>query len=295
MVSCESSINQMKLSERMIRIFKNAEIEAHKSSNIIYPFHLLLGILKERTGVCTEVFLQHPKLYNILKERLQKIHFHHTEKGIENKYFDMKISLTAMKVLENASKRMMRYKQVFINEGLLVKAIFDVNDEITKEMIIGVDVSQIVDILSSPRDMIVSLRDYSLPEFTFNDHLMIRKATLKDANALKLFVEEEFGRGWLESVNNGLEAENIPIYIAVQKGEILGFACFDVVRGKKGLFGPMGTALSKRIHGIGYMLLHSCLNEMKEIGYEYAVIGEAGPLEFYEKACKAVIIPKLTQ
>lgn len=52
----------------------------------------------------------------------------------------------------------------------------------------------------------------------------------------------------------------------------------------------MGTSLSNRMQGIGYTLLHYCLYEMKEIGYEYAVIGEAGPLEFYEKACNAVVI-----
>ncbi len=44
----------------------------------------------------------------------------------------------------------------------------------------------------------------------------------------------------------------------------------------------MGTSVSKRIHGIGYTLLHYCLSEMKEKGYEYSVIGETGPLEFYE-------------
>ena len=86
--------------------------------------------------------------------------------------------------------------------------------------------------------------------------------------------------------------KSIPIYLAEDCGELIGFACFDVVRGKKGLFGPMGTALSKRIQNIGYSLLHHCLNEMKEIGYEYAVIGEAGPIEFYEKSCNAVLIPK---
>jgi len=55
----------------------------------------------------------------------------------------------------------------------------------------------------------------------------------------------------------------------------------------------MGTAILNRTQRIGYMLLHSCLKEMKDIGYEYAVIGEAGPLEFYEKACNAVVIPRV--
>jgi len=291
--SYEWNVNLMKLSERMKRIFKFAEIEAHQSSNIIYPYHLLLGIFRERKGVCAEVFLHNPKLYDTCKERVQKFHpLSNAEQGIESEYFDLKISLTTMQVLENASKRMTRYKQVYINEGLLIKAIFDINDERTKAMVKGVQVSTIIEILSSPRDMIVSLRDYTLPQFTPNKDVTIRKASLEDANPLKSFVEAEFGNGWLESINNGLEADNIPIYIAVQRGEILGFACYNVVRRKKGLFGPMGTAMSKRTLGIGYMLLHRCLKDMKEFGYEYAVIGEAGPLEFYERSCKAVIISK---
>ncbi len=56
----------------------------------------------------------------------------------------------------------------------------------------------------------------------------------------------------------------------------------------------MGTSVSKRIHGIGYTLLHYCLSEMKEKSYEYSVIGEAGPLEFYEKSCNAIVIPKFS-
>ncbi|WP_367613835.1 GNAT family N-acetyltransferase [Heyndrickxia shackletonii] len=289
-MSCEADVNQMKFSERTLRIFKNAEMEAHKSTNIVYPIHLILGILRERTGGCAELFLHYPKLYDTLKERMQKINFNNQEQGIQTEFFNMKVTHTTFQVLENACNRMKRFKQVYINEGLLIKAIFDVNDEMTKAMLEGVVVSPIVEILSSPRDMIVSLKDYSIPDLTSTD-LIIRKAVIEDANALKDFVEAEFGNGWLDSVENGLQEENIPIYVAIQNGKILGFACFDVVRRKKGLFGPMGTAISNRTQGIGYMLLHCCLKEMKDIGYEYAVIGEAGPLEFYEKACNAVVIP----
>lgn len=30
---------------------------------------------------------------------------------------------------------------------------------------------------------------------------------------------------------------------------------------------------------------------MKEIGYEYVIIGQAGPIEFYERCCNAKVIP----
>jgi len=154
-----------------------------------------------------------------------------------------------------------------------------------------VDVSRILEIVSYPRDMIVPLKDYSFP-IILTTNLTFRKAKQSDATLIKKFVEKEFGKGWIDSIENGFLQEDVPIYIALAGQEIIGFACFDVVRRKKGLFGPMCTSSSSRIQGIGYTLLHYCLYEMKEIGYEYAVIGEAGPLEFYEKACNAVIIPK---
>lgn len=76
----------MKFSERTLRIFKNAEMEAHKSTNIVYPIHLILGILRERTGGCAELFLHYPKLYDTLKERMQKINFNNQEQGIQTEF-----------------------------------------------------------------------------------------------------------------------------------------------------------------------------------------------------------------
>ncbi|MDD1369069.1 GNAT family N-acetyltransferase, partial [Bacillus sp. MHSD17] len=121
----------------------------------------------------------------------------------------------------------------------------------------------------------------------------VRKANLSDFEKLASFVEAEFGERWLRSIEYGFRTykENVPIYIAEQEEGIVGFACYDVVRGKKGLFGPMGTAKQNRVKGVGKQLLHHCLENMKQNGYEYAIIGQAGPIEFYEKNCDARLIP----
>ncbi|CKH60380.1 Uncharacterised protein [Streptococcus pneumoniae] len=103
----------------------------------------------------------------------------------------------------------------------------------------------------------------------------------------------EFGERWLQSVDYGFRTynEKLPIYIAQQEEVIVGFACYDVVRGKKGLFGPMGIAKQNRVKGVGKELLYHCLYNMKQDGYEYAIIGQAGPIEFYERNCNARLIP----
>ncbi|WP_226530234.1 GNAT family N-acetyltransferase [Metabacillus niabensis] len=281
----------MRYTDRSLRILKYAEMEAERTTKVVYPVHLLLGILLDKTGVCAELYINYPSLTEILNDRIEQMQFDIEDKGIIYEPFNINISQTTKTVLEHADFQMKRFKQVYINEGHIVDAIFKNNDRITKAIIDGLDVSRILEIVSVPRDMIVSLRDYSFPTIPTSG-ITFRKAKLSDASSLKIFVEKEFGNGWLDSIKNGFLKEDIPIFIAQDDQGIIGFACFDVVRRKKGLFGPMGTSFSNRIQGIGYTLLHYCLVEMKEIGYEYAVIGEAGPLEFYEKACNADVIPK---
>ena len=53
----------------------------------------------------------------------------------------------------------------------------------------------------------------------------------------------------------------------------------------------MGIAKQNRVKGVGKQLLHRCLHSMKQDGYEYAIIGQAGPVEFYERCCNARLIP----
>lgn len=266
-------------------------METERTTKVVYPVHILLGILLERTGVCAELYINYPSLSEILNDLIKETQFDTEDEGIKYEPFTLNISQTTKMVIENAEKRMKRFKQIFLNEGHIVDSIFKIDDHSTRSIIEELDISRILEIMSYPRDLIVSLKDYSIPIIP-NSNIVFRKAEQGDAASLKMFVEKEFGNGWLESIENGFHQEFVPIFIALEGQEIVGFACYDVVRCKKGLFGPMGTSLSNRIQGIGYTLLHYCLGEMKEIGYEYVVIGEVGPIEFYEKACNAVVIHK---
>ncbi|WP_409300140.1 GNAT family N-acetyltransferase [Peribacillus sp. SCS-155] len=105
-------------------------------------------------------------------------------------------------------------------------------------------------------------------------------------------MEDYFSKGWAETIRNGFLLAEPSIYIALDENEsIVGFAAYDRYKNKKGYFGPMGVTETNRIRGVGHALLHHCLKDMSEIGYEYAIIGGAGPIEFYQKACQAVVIP----
>jgi GNAT superfamily N-acetyltransferase len=69
---------------------------------------------------------------------------------------------------------------------------------------------------------------------------------------------------------------------------LIGIACYDATR--RGMFGPEGVHEAYRGRGIGKALLLACLHAMKDERYAYAVIGWAGPVEFYAKTVGATVI-----
>ena len=81
-------------------------------------------------------------------------------------------------------------------------------------------------------------------------------------------------------------------FIALRDDEILGFACYDVTC--PNFFGPEGVAAPERGRGIGRALLLCALHAQRAQGYAYAIVGGAGPAEFYAKAVGAIPIPEST-
>ena len=74
----------------------------------------------------------------------------------------------------------------------------------------------------------------------------------------------------------------------MEGGALVGFACYDATI--RGFFGPTGVHEAQRGRGLGKALLFAALHTMWEVGYAYAVIGSAGPTEFYAKAVGATPI-----
>ena len=60
----------------------------------------------------------------------------------------------------------------------------------------------------------------------------------------------------------------------------------------RGFSGPTGVDEASRGQGIGEALLITTLKGMREAGYGYAVIGDPGPVGFYQKRLDALEIPK---
>lgn len=182
---------------------------------------------------------------------------------------------------------MNRYNQIYVNEGHLLKAL--ITTEVIENLLSEENKKLILTLGTTSRDMITHLGHYIFPNINTP---LIRRVNLKDQYNLIQFVEMNFSKEWSQTIRDAFLFSEPSIYIAFDSNEnIIGFAAFDVYRNKKCYFGPMGVSKTNRIKGIGFALLHHCLKDMSEIGYEYAIIGGAGPIEFYEKTCNAVVIP----
>lgn len=273
---------------RMKRIIKlSSQIS---NQDVIYPHHLFVAACQEATGVCGELHLYlHKKLgSDFIKVILSKYKSKIGEPIIY--YNELKLSKSTVTVFDKANEKKELYNQVLINEGHVLQSIFMTDDQIGD--ILGRKiVDEIVNIACVPRDLIVNLNSYHSNSFVAYQN-SIRRATNSDLYNIKKLISDEFGERWLDHLDTLQKKDDLPIFIAENKGVIIGFACFDIVRNKKGLFGPMGTSNSKRLNSVGKELLLRSLTEMAYIGYEYAIIGQAGPIEFYERVCNAQLIPK---
>lgn len=142
------------------------------------------------------------------------------------------------------------------------------------------------------QDMLVRL--YDLPDYSSlmkkldNECVVIRRPLAAEKSIVLEWVTKHFGTGWASETDVSFSYQPISCFIAVQKEQILGFACYDSCY--RNFFGPTGVDETLRGKGIGKALLMECLFAMKSQGYAYAIIGGVGPAEFYAKAVGAVLI-----
>jgi N-acetylglutamate synthase-like GNAT family acetyltransferase len=279
--------NPVLLTTRLKTILLRAEDYAGK--NPVNSMHLLLASLQEKTGALGEISLHLTIDVSLLKSIAVQRANESSQTLVESPYFQKLVTSEVFTVMEAAKQVMERYNQVYINEGHFLKALLassEIKGHLSEE-----NQQRISALATTSRDMITYLGNYMFPEI---GSFQIRRINMEDKHPLISFVQTHFSQEWSKTILSAFEKNKDTIYIAFNdQEELIGFAAYDVYLDKKNYFGPMGVSRSNRIRGVGYTLLHHCLRDMKEIGYEYAIIGGAGPIEFYEKACRAVVIPKM--
>ena len=141
-------------------------------------------------------------------------------------------------------------------------------------------------------DMLVKL--YDLPEVApliqrlKEQGVVVRAAMAYEKQAVIEWVRGAFSPGWASECDVAFSNHPVSCLIATERGRIVGFACYHCTC--KDFFGPTGVAETKRGLGIGKALFLGCLHAMAADGYAYAIIGGAGPGEFYAKAAGATTI-----
>lgn len=102
------------------------------------------------------------------------------------------------------------------------------------------------------------------------------------------WVGRTFSARWVDEFKVAMGHQPIGCFIATQGRRVIGFVCCDATA--RGFIGPMGVDPEARQSGVGRALLVTAAEQMRALGYAYAVIGGVGPQAFYEKCVGATVI-----
>ncbi len=145
-------------------------------------------------------------------------------------------------------------------------------------------------------DLLVRL--YDLPEMgdlvkkLSGDGIIIKRAMSFESRFVVNWVEKLYGAGWAMQTEAAFYHSPPHCFIAIKDDLLLGFAVYDATC--KNFFGPTAVDEAYRGKGIGKALLLSALEAMRSDGFAYAIIGGAGPVDFYKKTLDAQVIDKST-
>lgn len=120
--------------------------------------------------------------------------------------------------------------------------------------------------------------------------ICVRPARPYERAAVSEFVLKRWGQGWVDECLAGFARTPISTLVAVKDKQIIGFAAYEATA--PGFFGPTGVDKAFRGQGIGKALLLESLAGLRSLGYVYGFIGYPGPVDFYLKITKGIVLPK---
>ncbi|MBI1292584.1 GNAT family N-acetyltransferase [bacterium] len=117
----------------------------------------------------------------------------------------------------------------------------------------------------------------------------VRRPNPWEQTALRDFILRHFTVGWADETAVAFHHQPVTAFVAHAKGAIIGFAAYECTR--RNYFGPTGVDPAWRGAGVGKALFLASMAGLRELGYTYAIVGDAGPVDFYRKAVGAMEIP----
>ncbi|MCC6548419.1 GNAT family N-acetyltransferase [Candidatus Sumerlaeota bacterium] len=117
----------------------------------------------------------------------------------------------------------------------------------------------------------------------------LRRANPWEWTPLRQFIVTNFSEKWADETSVAMARQPVSCFVATHEKKIIGFADYECTR--RGYFGPTGVLEFHRGSGVGTALLIASLIGLRDMGYTYAIIGGAGPVDFYRKTVGAIVIP----
>jgi predicted N-acetyltransferase YhbS len=138
-------------------------------------------------------------------------------------------------------------------------------------------------------DMLVRLFDMPpAPAAPRVGDIAIRKPLAPEHELVAAWICEHFAKGWSSEARASLANRPISMFISTQGGQITGFCCYDAIA--RGFVGPIGVLPEARRSKVGGRLLRTCLDDMRSVGYAYAIVGMVGEPEFFARVAGATEI-----
>ncbi len=118
--------------------------------------------------------------------------------------------------------------------------------------------------------------------------IVIRRGLAPEKHVVTQWVRQNFNELWASETDVAFGHQPVSCFVAVENEKLTGFACHDTT--SRNFFGPTGVDETLRGRGTGRALLLVCLHAMRAQGYGYAIIGAAGPVDFYARCVGAIPI-----
>ena len=116
----------------------------------------------------------------------------------------------------------------------------------------------------------------------------VRKPLAPDHDLVIAWIARHFTPGWASEARVALGNRPLSLFVATRSDALLGFCCYDAAA--RGFVGPIGVAELARGSGVGAALLSACLQDMRTMGYAYAIAGAVGAGEFFRRVAGATEI-----
>jgi GNAT superfamily N-acetyltransferase len=124
-----------------------------------------------------------------------------------------------------------------------------------------------------------------------SESYLVRKPVGPEQQVILAWIAAHFSSAWASEAGVALANRPVSLFIAIRgdPSELIGFCCYDATA--RGFVGPMGVTESSRNAGVGAALLRACLDDMRAVGYGYAVVGAVGAPGFFQRVAGATEIP----